>query len=258
MVAGFFALGVIINLGARIGRFDSNGKPVTIEGHSMPMTVIGLMLIIVGFFGFLGGCIIYMGGAQWTTIFGTPATLSAISFNTLMAFSGGIIGAYMMTRQPFWMMSGALAGIFSAAPGLDMYYPPLAFLMGIIGGLVVPMVDKFIAKVFKLDDAVGAFAVHGVGGLIGVLGAGIFLAGYPNVNGYPEISFMGQLTSAAVMAALGFIPGFGLSWVMAKSGFLRVPPKAEIAGLDLVEVPLTAYPEAVPATSNVSKETATA
>jgi ammonia channel protein AmtB len=258
MVAGFFALGVIINLGARIGRFDSNGNPITIEGHSMPMTVIGLMLIIVGFFGFLGGCIIYMGGAQWTTIFGTPATLSAISFNTLMAFSGGIIGAYMMTRQPFWMMSGALAGIFSAAPGLDMYYPPLAFLMGIIGGLVVPMVDKFIAKVFKLDDAVGAFAVHGVGGLIGVLGAGIFLAGYPNVNGYPEISFMGQLTSAAVMAALGFIPGFGLSWVMAKAGFLRVPPKAEIAGLDLVEVPLTAYPEAVPATSNVSKETATA
>jgi ammonia channel protein AmtB len=156
------------------------------------------------------------------------------------------------------MMSGALAGIFSAAPGLDMYYPPLAFLMGIIGGLVVPMVDKFIAKVFKLDEAVGAFAVHGVGGLIGLLGAGIFLAGYPNVNGYPEISFMGQLTSAAVMAALGFIPGFGLSWLMAKAGFLRVPPKAEIAGLDLVEVPLTAYPEAVPATSNVSKETATA
>lgn len=255
MIAGFFALGVIINLGARIGRFDKDGNPVSIEGHSMPMTIIGLMLIIVGFFGFLGGCIIYAGSGQWTTIFGTPATLSSISFNTLMAFSGGIIGAYMITRQPFWMMSGALAGIFSAAPGLDLYYPPMAFLMGILGGLIVPLADKFITKYFKLDDAVGAFAVHGVGGMIGVIGLGIFAAGYPNVNG-PEVSFIGQLTSALVMAALGFIPGYVVSLVMVKMGFLRVPPKAEVAGLDLVEVPLKAYPESVPAQS--TKEPVTA
>lgn len=247
MVAGFFALGVIINLGARIGRFAPDGTPIAIKGHSMPMTIIGLMLIIVGFFGFLGGCIIYNGSGQWTTIFNTPVTLSAISFNTLMAFSGGIIGAYVITRQPFWMMSGALAGIFSAAPGLDLYYPPLAFLMGILGGVIAPLADKFITEKFKLDDAVGAFAVHGVGGMIGVVGLGVF-SGFPNVvEGAPAISFMGQLGSALVMAALGFIPGFGLSWLMAKVGFLRVPPKAEEMGLDEVEVPLEAYPESVPA-----------
>lgn len=249
MVAGFFALGVTINLGARLGRFAEDGTPQTITGHSVPMSIIGLMLIIVGFFGFLGGCIIYSTGAQWTTIFGTPTTLSSISFNTLMAFSGGIIGAYVVTRQPFWMMSGALAGIFSAAPGLDLYYPPLAFLMGVIGGAVAPMADKFIATRFRIDDAVGAFAVHGVGGMIGIIGLGVF-SGFPNViEGAPAISFAGQLKSAAVMAALGFIPGFGLSFVMAKMGFLRVPPKAEEAGLDLVEVPLAAYPESVPAKS---------
>lgn len=249
MVAGFFALGVIINLGARIGRFAPDGTPISIAGHSMPMTIIGLMLIIVGFFGFLGGCIIYAGSGQWTTIFGTPLTLSAVSFNTLMAFSGGIIGAYVVTRQPFWMMSGALAGIFSAAPGLDLYYPPLAFLMGITGGVVAPLADKFITNKFKLDDAVGAFAVHGMGGLVGIVGLGIF-SGFPNVvEGAPNISFTGQLMSAGVMAALGFIPGFGLSWVMAKAGFLRVPPKAEEMGLDEVEVPLEAYPESVPASS---------
>ena len=251
MIAGFFALGVIINLGPRIGRFTENGTPVPIVGHNMPMTTIGLMMIIVGFFGFLGGCIIYATGAQWTTIFGTPATLSAISFNTLMAFSGGIIGAYIMTRQPFWMMSGALAGIFSAAPGLDIYYPPLAFLMGLIGGLIVPLADKFITNVFKLDDAVGAFAVHGIGGLIGLVGSGIFLSGYPNVGDFPPISFFGQVGGAVVMALLGFVPGYVLSLILAKAGILRVPPKAEIAGLDLVEVPLEAYPETVPAKSSV-------
>ena len=248
MIAGFFALGVVINLGPRIGRFDANGEPVDIKGHSVPMSTIGLMLIIVGFFGFLGGCIIYNNGAQWTTIFGTPATLSAISFNTLMAFSGGIIGAYVVTREPFWMMSGALAGIISAASGLDLYYPPLAFLLGFTGGVVVPMADKFITRKFKIDDAVGAFSVHGVAGVIGVVGLGVF-SGFPNVAG-PEVSFFGQVASAAVMAALGFIPGYVVSLLMAKANILRVPPKAEIAGLDLVEVPLTAYPEAVPATRN--------
>ncbi len=246
MIAGFFALGVIINLGARIGRFDSLGKPVAIEGHSMPMTIIGLMLIIVGFFGFLGGCIIYSGTGQWTTIFGTPATLSAVSFNTLMAFAGGLIGGYLVTRQPFWMMSGGLAGIVSAAPGLELYYPPMAFLIALFASSVAPLVDKFITNKFKLDDAVGAFAVHGVSGMIGLLALGIFAAGYPNVNG-PEISFMGQLNSTLVMAALGFIPGYVVSLVLAKLGMLRVPPKAEVAGLDLVEVPLKAYPESVPA-----------
>jgi ammonia channel protein AmtB len=248
MVAGFFALGVLINLGPRVGRFTESGKPVDLQGHSVPMSIIGLMLIIVGFFGFLGGCIIYNNGAQWTTIFGTPVTLSAISFNTLMAFSGGIIGAYVVTRQPFWMMSGALAGIFAAASGLDLYYPGLAFLLGVSAGVIVPLVDKFMTRALKIDDAVGAFAVHGVGGLIGVVGLGIF-SGFPNVVG-PDISFMGQLKSAAVMAALGFIPGFVVSFVMAKIGILRVPANAEVVGLDAVEVPLPAYPEAVPANSS--------
>jgi ammonia channel protein AmtB len=155
------------------------------------------------------------------------------------------------------MMSGALAGIFSAAPGLDLYYPPLAFLMGITGGIVAPLADKFLTNKFKIDDAVGAFAVHGVGGLIGIVGLGIF-SGFPNViEGAPAISFMGQLKSALVMASLGFIPGFGLSYVMSKMGALRVPPKAEEAGLDLVEVPLAAYPESVPATSQDPSTTTT-
>lgn len=254
MVAGFFVLGVVINLGPRIGRFAADGTPLNIQGHNLPVSLIGLMLIIVGFFGFLGGCIIYAGGAQWTTIYGTPVTLSAISFNTLMGVSGGIIGAYIATRNRFWMMSGALAGIIAAASGLDVYYPPLAFLLGFVSGMVVPRVDAFITRRFKLDDAVGAFSVHGVGGFIGVAGLGVFSA-FPNMAG-PDVSFTGQLISALVMAALGFIPGFGLSWMLTRMGILRVSPKAEIAGLDLVEIPLTAYPEGVPAASVEPRRTA--
>ena len=140
-------------------------------------------------------------------------------------------------------MSGALAGIFAAASGLDLYYPGLAFLLGVTAGMVVPVVDKFITRALKIDDAVGAFAVHSVGGLIGVVGLGIF-SGFPNVAG-PDISFLGQLKSAFVMAALGFVPGYVVSFVMAKMKILRVPANAEVVGLDVVEVPLPAYPEAV-------------
>ncbi|MBN2606791.1 ammonium transporter [Hydrogenovibrio sp. JE_KL2] len=251
MVAGFFALGVVLNLGPRIGRFGENGEVYNIAGHSTPMSMIGLMLIVVGFFGFLGGCIIYVPGEQWTSIFGTPTTLSAISFNTLMAIAGGIIGAYLSTRQPFWMLSGAIAGIVAAAPGLDLYYPPLAFMIAMIGGGVAPLVDKFMTHKLKVDDPVGAFSVHGISGLIGIVMLGVF-SGFPNVlEGAPAISFMGQLKSAIVMALLGFVPGFVLSYILAKAGVLRVPPKAEMAGLDAVEVPMKAYPESVPQSPDV-------
>ncbi|MEM8553694.1 MAG: ammonium transporter [Pseudomonadota bacterium] len=242
MIAGFFALGVLINLGPRVGKFNEDGSANELCAHNVPFTITGLMLIIVGFFGFLGGCIIYMPGEQWINIYGQPATLSAFAFNTLMGFSGGIIGAWLKTRDPFWMMSGALVGIFCAASGLDVYYPPLAFLLGFFGGIVVPMAAKALEKA-GIDDAVGAFPVHGVGGLIGVLGCGLFASGYPNVEDYPPITLYGQAIGAVVMALLGFIPGFVVSYIMKLMGVLRVPDEIQIIGLDKTKVPVKAYPE---------------
>jgi ammonia channel protein AmtB len=252
VIAGFFALGVVLNLGARIGRFAPDGTPVEILGHSAPMTVIGLMLIIVGFFGFLGGCIIYVTGDQWINIYGQPATLSAFAFNTLMSFAGGIIGCFLMTRDPFWMMSGGLAGIISAAAGLDVYHPALAFLIGFAGGCIIPKIQAFLVKL-KVDDAVAAFAVHGGAGTWSLVACGLFAGGYPSATG-PETSLYGQLVGWATFAALGFIPGFVVSYVLKMFGLLRITPGAEKAGLDLVEIPLVPYPEsATPASYRPSQ-----
>ena len=243
MVAGFFALGVLINLGPRVGKFNADGSANAIKAHNVPFTITGLMLIIVGFFGFLGGCIIYMPGEQWINIYGQPATLSAFAFNTLMGMAGGIIGAWVKTRDPFWMMSGALIGIFCAASGLDVYSPPLAFLLGTFGGFVVPMVAVKLEKM-GIDDAVGAFPVHGIGGLIGVVACGIFASGYPNViEGAPPVNFFGQVGGAIVMGLLGFIPGFVASYILKVFGLLRVPDHIQLKGLDVVKVPVEAYPE---------------
>ncbi|MBH0236420.1 ammonium transporter [Methylobrevis albus] len=242
LIAGAFTLGVLINLGPRIGKYNADGTANAIKAHNIPFAVTGLMMIIVGFFGFLGGCIIFVTGDQWTNIYGQPATLSAFSFNTLMAMSGGIIGAWLKTRDPFWMMSGALIGIISAASGLDFWYPPIAFLLGIFAGVTAPMVARFLEKK-GIDDAVGAVAVHGYGGVVGLMAVGILGAGYPNMNDMPSVSFTGQFVALIVFAALGFVPGYLLSYAMKAANVLRVPYNVEVAGLDLAESTIEAYPE---------------
>lgn len=251
-IAGFFTLGVLINLGPRVGKFNRDGSANHIPGHSMPMTLIGLMLIIAGFWGFLMACVIVPGEAwSWSstieaTIYGTPMTLSGMTFNILMGFSGGIIGAWMLTRDPFWMMSGALGGIISCAAGLDLWYPPMAFVIGFIGAAAMPFIASFIEK-RGIDDAVGAFAVHGFLGIWGVIAVGIAAQGYPALYGedVAVITFTGQLIGAVVMALLGFVPGYVISLVLKVTGQLRVPAEAEIMGLDAVKVPADAYPEAL-------------
>ncbi len=260
MIAGFFALGVLINLGPRIGKYNADGSSNHIAGHSMPMTLVGLMLIIVGFWGFLMACVIVPGEAwSWSTttfnsIYGTPVTLSALAFNILMGFGGGIIGAWMVTRDPFWMMSGALGGIISCAAGLDLYWPPLAFAIGFVGACIMPISAKFFEKL-GVDDAVGAVTVHGTLGIWGVLAAGIFASGYPALQGeagVATISIVGQAIGVGVMFSLGFFPGYILSLILRIFGLLRVPQSSELAGLDLTKVPAVAYPEGTHASADTA------
>ncbi|ORB26238.1 ammonium transporter [Mycolicibacterium parafortuitum] len=247
MIAGFAALGILINLGPRIGRFRADGTAVTIRPHNLPLTMLGLFLIFTGFFGFLMGCVIY-GADGYATIYASPTTLSAFAFNTLMALAGGIIGAYLTSRgEPFWTISGGLAGVIGCASGLDLYHPALTFILGLGAGALIPYIGKLLEK-FKIDDVVGAFSVHGGIGLYSVLMAGVFLSGYPNTDGNPSITLWGQAVGALVFAALGFFPTYFLSLLLKKVGLLRIPKEVEEQGLDLSEVPATPYPEGIPVT----------
>ena len=160
-----------------------------------------------------------------------------------MSFGGGIIGAYFITKDPFWMMSGALGGIFCAAGALDMWYPGTAFALGFLGGVVIPYSHKLITS-WGIDDAVGAVSVHGTCGLIGVLAVGVILGGYPPIEGGVPITFTGQLVGAISMGLLGFIPGYVVSWILKKVGILRVSDGVQVIGVD-AEVPSTAYPESM-------------
>lgn len=242
LIAGMFTLGVLLHLGPRIGRFAANGSPITIRPHNLPLTMLGLMLIFVGFFGFLMGCLIYTSDG-YTTIAGTPTNVSAFAFNTLMGLGAGIIGAYIASRgEPFWTISGGLAGVIAVAPGLDLYHPAVAFVVAIVGGMLIPYTGKLLER-FKIDDVVGAVSVHAGMGAYGLVACGLLLSGYPTPSGV-DTSLLGQVGSVAVFAALGFVPGYVLAFALKKMGMLRIPAEVEMQGLDISEVPATAYPEA--------------
>ncbi len=244
-VAGFFALGVLINLGPRIGKFDENGRPRAILPHNLPLTMVGLMLIFVGFYAFLAACVIFVPGqTSEITIYGTPMTLASVGVNTTLALCAGIVGSYISSKaDPFYTISGGLAGIISVGAGLDLYSPPMIILIAFIGAYTMPFVGSAVEKA-GIDDAVGAFAVHGYCGLLGAMTVGVMASGYPQGEGIPLTGFFGQLVGTAVCTiVLGFIPGYGVSFVLKQLNLLRVPEEEEIIGLDMADFGSMGYPE---------------
>ncbi|NJL45527.1 MAG: ammonium transporter [Leptolyngbyaceae cyanobacterium SM2_3_12] len=244
-VAGFFALGVLINLGPRIGKFDAAGNPRVIMPHNLPLTMVGLMLIFVGFYAFLAACVIFVPGQTMAiTIYGTPMTLSSIGVNTTLALAAGIIGSYMGSKaDPFYTISGGLAGIISVGAGLDLYSPAIVIVVAFIGAYIMPFVGNAVEKA-GIDDAVGAFAVHGFCGMFGALMVGILATGYPQLEGIPSTNFVAQVIGTFVCTIiLGFIPGYGVSFMLKKFNMLRISEEEEIAGLDLADFGIEGYPE---------------
>ena len=244
-VSGFFTLGVLLNLGPRIGKYDSNGRPMPILPHNISLTLVGLMLIFVGFYFFLACCVVYLPDYTGiVNIYGSPATLSMIAVNTTLALAAGLVGAYLSSKaDPFFTISGGLTGIIAVAAGMDLYHPGLVILIAFCAAWIMPKVAGFIERK-GVDDVVGAVSVHGVTGLISTILPGIFATGYIAQAGQAPINLLGQIGGAVVCAiVLGFIPGYAVSWLLKKFQLLRVPADTEVEGLDISEMGVRAYPE---------------
>ena len=117
---------------------------------------------------------------------------------------------------------------------------------------MVVYIGNWIEKSMRVDDAVGAVAVHGVMGFLGMFWVGIFAAGYPTGVNNVDSSIWGQLIGMATFLPLGFLTGYGASWVMKKLNILRVPPEVELMGLDVAEYEPNLYlPEVAVATEQI-------
>ncbi len=269
-IAGGYALGVLVVLGPRLGKFAADGTPRDIPPHNPWLVTIGLFLIYTGFWGFYAACNVpiispevidgQITGVTWTAtnIYLGPTTLGAITFNFLMSLSGGLLVAYIVSKgDPFWTYSGGLAGIITASAGNDLYHPIQAMFIAGIGTYCAYKLHYWVERKFKIDDAVGAVAVHGYAGFIGVVIAGFMLWGQPSspYEGYATINPLGQFLGAIIMfGVLGFLPAYIVSKIMAGMGMLRIPPKAELQGLDHHSE--VAYQAAIDDVTNAERELA--
>lgn len=247
-IAGGYALGVLVVLGPRIGKFAKDGTPRDIPPHNPWLLSVSIFMIYTGFWGFYAACNVpvispeaiggQITGETWTAtnIYLAPTSLSAITFNFLMSLSGGLMAAYIISKgNPFWTFSGGLAGIITASAGNDLYHPVQAMVIGAIGVVIAYKLHYWVERKFKIDDAVGAVAVHGYAGFIGLVISGFVLWGVPSspFEGYATINPLGQFAGAVIMfGVLGFLPAYVVTRIQASMNILRVPEKVEIQGLD--------------------------
>ncbi|MBL8907799.1 MAG: ammonium transporter [Rhizobiales bacterium] len=247
-IAGGTALGVLVVLGPRLGKFRPDGTARDIPPHNPWLVTIGLFLIFTGFWGFYAACNVpvispetiagQITGTTWTAtnIYLGPTTLSAITFNFLMSLSGGLMVAYVVSKgDAFWTYSGGLAGVIAASAGNDLYHPIQAMFAGALGAFVAYKMHYWVERRFKIDDAVGAVAVHGYAGFLGLVIAGFLLWGQPSspYEGYATINPLGNMIGAVIMfLVLGFIPAWIMSKILHGMNLLRVPAKVELEGLD--------------------------
>ncbi len=230
-VGGWAALVAIIFLGARVGRFEKNGKPNAIPGHNLPISAAGVLILWLGWFGFNGGSVLSAD----------PALTSLVLVTTSLAAAAGGIFAFVFSLILYknydvtMFMNGILGGLVGITAGADLMSPLDAVIVGGIGGIVVVLAIAFMDK-RKLDDPVGAIAVHLFAGIWGTLAVGLF---------GDSASFEQFAVQAACVGITGVfcvvsctIIGLITSKVF---GGMRVSKEEEITGLDGAEHGMSAY-----------------
>jgi len=243
-IAGGYALGILMVLGPRIGKFAADGTPRNIHPRNPWLVTLGLFLIYTGFWGFYVACNVPIIDIQAgdgtfysaTNIYLGPTTLGAITVNFLMSLAGGLLMGYIVSNgDAFWTYSSGLAGIIAASAGNDLYHPIQSMIIAALGVVFMYKVHFFVERRFKIDDAVGAVAVHGYAGFFGVVVAGFVLWGYPSSpdTSFASINPIGQIIGAIIMfGVLGLVPGWITAKILASLDMLRIPYQVELMGLD--------------------------
>jgi len=229
-VGGWAALIAVILLGPRIGKYNGGAK--AIEGHNMPLAFIGVFLLWFGWFGFNGGSVLSADAG----------TVSLVLVTTCLAAAAGAISAFFTSYAFFksyditMVLNGILAGLVGITAGADLMNPTDAILIGLIAGVIIVLAVIALDKL-KLDDPVGAIAVHLICGIWGTLAVGIFgsKAGLEQLGN----QFIGVLAVGAFCIITSFIILFTLKNTIG----IRVSEKEEIEGLDLHEHGMSAYPD---------------
>ncbi|MDA8137813.1 MAG: ammonium transporter [Desulfobacteraceae bacterium] len=266
MTGGVMALTLAKLLGPRIGKFGSDGRVNPIPAHNIPQVVTGTFILAFGWFGFNAG----------STLAGTDTRLAVVATNTMLASAAGAFSAYLYVKARFgkpdttWLCNGMLAGMVAITAPCAFVSAWAAVLIGAVAGVLVVVAAMFIEHKLKIDDPVGAAAVHGVNGMWGVLSLGLFANGVygdglNGVAGGVRGLFYGD-PSQLVAEVIGVLVNIGYVGTVGALAFVvigklvgnRVSAEDEIAGLDVPEMGLLGYasdsglhPQGVPAPQEI-------
>jgi Amt family ammonium transporter len=228
-VGGWAALVAVILLGARIGKIKE-GKVQAIPGHNIPLATAGVLILWLGWFGFNGGSVLSADPEL------TSLTLVTTS---IAAAAGGVFAAIISTivfknLDLTMFLNGILGGLVGITAGADQMSPTDAVLIGAIAGMLIVAAVSFFDRL-KLDDPVGAIAVHLVCGIWGTLAVGLFGA-LASAD-----QFLSQLTGVAAYAIACIVVSFLILGTLKVTLGIRVSEKEELEGLDIHEHGMSAY-----------------
>ena len=228
-VGGWAALVAVCLLGPRIGKFIE-GKPQAIPGHNIPMATAGVLILWLGWFGFNGGSVL---SAE-------PGATSLVLVTTCLAAAAGGVVAALVSAIRYknldltMFLNGILGGLVGITAGADQMSPTDAIIIGSVAGAIIVFAVSSIDRL-RLDDPVGAIAVHLVCGIWGTLAVGIFgaLAGFDQ--------FISQFIGVASYAAICTLSAFIILFAIKKTVGIRVSEREELEGLDGFEHGMSAY-----------------
>lgn len=249
MVGGMAALAGAIVIGPRIGKYGKNGEVNTIPGHNIPMAILGTFILAFGWFGFNPG----------STLAGTDMRIGIVAVNTMLASAAGALSAlaFMYAKgqkpDPGMLCNGLLAGLVAITAPCAFVSALSAVIIGVISGILVIVAYNFVDRKLKIDDPVGAFAVHGVNGAWGCLALGLFADGSygDGWNGVPGTvkglfygdakQFIAELIGVVTCAVFVFVVMYIFFKISNKITPIRVKAEVEIGGLDIPEMGVHGY-----------------
>ena len=227
---GWVSLAACLVLGPRLGRFDENGRPVRIAGHSPVLSTTGALLLFIGWIGFNGGSTVQ-----------ASADIAPIVLNTVLAGGIGACVGYTIGYYrdglifPEKSMSGMLGGLVAITAGCHVVEPGGALILGSVGATVAIFGNEILERWMKLDDAVGAIGVHAFAGVVGTLGLALIAPADRLPTGGRLEQLYIQSIGVGINFYWSFLLGLAFFWIMARTTRVRVSAPDEEMGLNVAE-----------------------
>ena len=230
-IGGWIALPAVLLLGARYNRYRKDGSLSAHPPSSIPFLSLGAWILCVGWFGFN-----VMSAQRIENISGLVAV------NSLMAMVGGTLAALVAGKNdPGFVHNGPLAGLVAVCAGSDIMHPLGALTVGLVAGWLFVALFTRVQNVWKIDDVLGVWPLHGLCGTWGGIAAGIF--GSTTFGGLGGVSFISQLIGSALGVVWAVAGGLVVYGVLRASMGLRLTPEEEYEGADLSIHQISATPE---------------